>query len=152
MDLLFISVYISLFIQIITGIIDYYVLQLVVPQKVSILRELVILELIVQIIEGTFYTWLALNITTITNITPNRYYDWYITTPTMLITLCVYLKYLRNKQENIINTESVIDIVYQNIYLFSTIIFLNFVMLTFGYLAELKKLTKYVGVFLGFIP
>ena len=152
MDLLVISVYISLFIQIITGIINYYVLQLKVPENFEILRELIILELIVQIIEGTFYIWLALNITNITNITPNRYYDWYITTPTMLITLCVYLIYLRNKQENNINNESLIEIVYQNIYLFSTIIFLNFVMLTFGYLAELKKLTKYVGVFLGFIP
>ena len=40
MDLLVISVYISLFIQIITGIINYYVLQLKVPQNFEILREL----------------------------------------------------------------------------------------------------------------
>jgi len=51
------------------------------------------LELFVQLIEGVFYIWLAFNFLTLTNITPKRYFDWMITTPTMLINLMFYKTY-----------------------------------------------------------
>ena len=152
MDLLNITVYLSLLIQVLTGFFDYYVIQLNIPNKLLILKHLLILELIVQIIEGTFYVWLALNISSITNITPHRYYDWYLTTPTMIITLCVYLIYLRNDEQNIETTDSLIKIVYDNLNVFIPILFLNFLMLTSGYLTETKKLAQIQGVLLGFLP
>ena len=61
---------------------------------------LLILEVIVQIIESAFYFWLAYNFTKIINVTPKRYIDWVITTPTMLITLILYLIYLNKKGNN----------------------------------------------------
>lgn len=152
MDLLTNSVYFSLFVQVVTGLFDYYVIKLNVPSDIIILKEVLIMELIVQIIEGIFYLWLALNITTISNITPNRYFDWYLTTPTMLVSLCIYLIYLRNKEANIETTSNLLKLVYDNLYVLIPILVLNFVMLTAGYLTEIKKLERTPGVLFGFIP
>jgi bacteriorhodopsin len=152
MDFIKITVYISLLVQIITGIFDYYVIQLNIPSNLLIIQEVLIMELIVQIIEGIFYIWLALNITTVANITPHRYYDWYLTTPTMLISLCIYLVYLNNEERNIETTDSFFKIIYDNLNVLLSILFLNFLMLTAGYLTEIKKIPEVSGVLLGFIP
>jgi hypothetical protein len=152
MDLLTITVYLSLFIQVFTGIFDYYVIQLNIPSKLIVLKQVLIMELIVQIVEGIFYIWLALNITSVVNITPHRYYDWYLTTPTMLVSLCVYLTYLKNDESNIETKDSLIKILYDNLNVLIPIIFLNFVMLTSGYLTEIKKISRVPGVLFGFIP
>ena len=152
MDLLKISVYISLLVQVLTGLFDYYVIQLNIPGKVIILKQVLIMELIVQIIEGIFYTWLALNIASVANITPHRYYDWYLTTPTMLVSLGIYLIYLRNDEENKETEHSLLKIFYDNLNIFIPIIFLNFIMLTSGYLTEINKISRIPGVLFGFIP
>lgn len=152
MDLLKITVYLSLLIQILTGIFDYYVIQINVPTKLLILQQVLIMELIVQVIEGIFYIWLAVNINSAVNITPHRYYDWYLTTPTMLVTLCVYLIYLNNNENNKEVKESLLELVYNNLNILTPIIILNFIMLTSGYLTEIKKLSKTPGILFGFLP
>ena len=85
--LFYITLIISIIVQIITGIIEILTLFIKVPRTYSIIKELLILEVIVQIIEGLFYVWLAYNFTKVLDVTPKRYLDWSITTPTMLITL-----------------------------------------------------------------
>ena len=152
MDFIKITVYLSLLIQVITGVFDYYVIQLNIPSKLLIIKEVLIMELIVQIVEGIFYIWLALNITTVTNITPHRYYDWYLTTPTMLISLCIYLVYLKNEENNVETTDSFFKIISDNQNVLLSILFLNFLMLTSGYLTEMKKFSQVFGVLIGFIP
>ena len=152
MDFIKITVYFSLLVQIVTGVFDYYVIQLNIPSKLLILQEVLIMELIVQIIEGIFYVWLALNITSVTNITPHRYYDWYLTTPTMLVSLCIYLVYLKNEERNIETKDSFFKIIYDNLNVLISILFLNFLMLTSGYLTEIKKISQLSGVLIGFIP
>jgi hypothetical protein len=152
MDLLNISVYLSLIVQVLTGLFDYYVIQLNIPSKLIILKQVLIMELIVQIVEGIFYVWLALNIASVANITPHRYYDWYLTTPTMLVSLCIYLIYLNNDESNIETNNSIFKIIYDNLNTLIPILFLNFVMLTSGYLTEIEKLSQTTGVLFGFIP
>ena len=152
MDFIKITVYFSLLVQIVTGVFDYYVIQLNMPSNFLIIKEILIMELIVQIVEGIFYIWLALNISSVTNITPHRYYDWYLTTPTMLISLCIYLVYLNNEERNIETTDSFFKIIYDNMNVLLSILFLNFLMLTSGYLTEIKKISQVSGVLLGFIP
>ena len=93
----------SLIVQLLTGVVDFWVLSLRVPSSFTLLRELVILELIVQVIEFSFYVWMITKFNSIKNITPFRYYDWVITTPTMLITFMFYLNFLRNQEQNIEN-------------------------------------------------
>jgi magnesium-transporting ATPase (P-type) len=131
-----------------------------------VLKQLLILEFIVQIVEGTFYVWLAFAFHKIKNVTPYRYYDWYITTPTMLITFSVYLIYLKNKEElkdkntneldssdhEILDDEDFFTIIKKNAKIITYVLILNAAMLTFGLLNEHHVLNKYLAVFLGFIP
>jgi len=142
----------SLFIQIITGLVDYYVLTLPTSQELKLLRELLLLEFIVQIVEGSFYMWLVFSISNATNITLNRYWDWFITTPTMLITFSTFLIYLRFKESGVTYIPSFTSIINDNLKTYSSIVLLNAVMLLFGYLGELKKLSLFTSVFGGFIP
>jgi len=88
----------------------------------------------------------------VVNITPHRYYDWYLTTPTMLVTLCIYLIYLRNEESGIEIKESLFGIIYNNLHKLIPILFLNFLMLTSGYLTEIKTISQMSGVLFGFIP
>jgi hypothetical protein len=159
----------SLLVQFITAIIDLYVLMLNIPKPYLVLKQLLMLEFVVQIVEGTFYVWLATSFQNIENITPYRYYDWFITTPTMLITFTIYLIYLNdledNKPENknedknedknkndIKKNDDFFKILKNNSTNLTYIIILNAIMLTFGLLNEFNILNKYVAVFCGFIP
>ena len=142
----------SLFIQIITGLVDYYVLTLPTAPDLKLLRELLLLEFIVQIVEGTFYVWLVLSISSAKNITLYRYWDWFITTPTMLITFSTFLIYLKFKESNATNIPSFTTIISDNLKTYLSIVLLNAAMLLFGYLGELKKLSLFTSVFGGFVP
>ena len=148
--LFYITLIISIVVQIITGIIEIGAFFVKVPTVYLIIRQLLVLELIVQLFEGIFYVWLAYNFSKVINVTPKRYLDWAITTPTMLITLMVYLIYLNSP-----NKTTVLDfftVFKDNLNIFIPILFLNWLMLLFGYLGETNIITPFVGVFLGFMP
>jgi len=69
------TAYISIFVQIITAIISVYGLFIPLNFKDIILREILILELIVQIIEFIFYIWLIITLQSINeDITYVRYF------------------------------------------------------------------------------
>ena len=150
--LFYITLIISIIVQIITGGIEIVALFIKVPSAYSLIRELLIFEFIVQIIEGIFYIWLAYNFTKIVNVTPKRYIDWIITTPTMLITLMLYLIYLNKKSINDTNDLEIFTLLKENSSVIIPIIFLNWLMLLFGYLGEMKIIPVLLGVILGFIP
>jgi hypothetical protein len=152
--LFYITLVISIIVQIVTGIIEIGAFFIKVPATYLLIRQLLIIELIVQFFEGTFYVWLAYNFTKVLNVTPKRYIDWVITTPSMLISLMVYLIYLNNSVENNTNTNELelFAIFKDNSTIFISILLLNWLMLLFGYLGEMKIIPVLLGVFLGFIP
>ena len=150
--LFYITLVISIIVQIITGIVEIGAFFVKVPTIYSIIRQLLILELVVQFFEGTFYFWLAYNFTKVLNVTPKRYIDWAITTPTMLITLMLYLIYLNKKVENKTTGLEFFTLLKENSNIFIPVIMLNWLMLLFGYLGEMKIIPIFLGVFLGFIP
>lgn len=140
---------ISFGLQIVTGIIDYIALRVEIPSELFILKQLLFLELMVQIIEGIFYYWLLTRFRTgisINNITVYRYIDWMFTTPTMLFTLMMYISHLNNKHKKLG------ELVKENKTVITNVISLNFLMLYFGYLGEIGKLPVIESVYLGFIP
>ena len=144
---------ISIVVQIITGIIGFGAFFIKVPTEYLLIRELLILELVVQIIEGAWYFWLAYNVTQILNITPKRYMDWVITTPTMLLTLILYLIYLDKKDKKYeTNKLDFFTLLKENSDIIIPVIILNWLMLLFGYLGEMKIIPVLLSVFLGFIP
>ena len=143
---------ISIYIQLLTLIVGLFVTIKNIPSNYVLIKELLFLELFVQIVEGSFYIWLAYNFKKITNITPLRYFDWSITTPTMLITLISYLLFLDAKTKQQTHTLTLTSIFKANYKTLISILFLNWIMLLFGYLGEIKVIPVFYSVLLGFIP
>ena len=150
--LFYVTLVISIIVQIITGIIEIGAFFVKVPTIYSIIRQLLLLELIVQFLEGIFYFWLAYNFTKVLNVTPKRYIDWVITTPTMLITLIIYLIYLNKKEETKTYEMDFFTLFKDNSNIIIPVLVLNWLMLLFGYLGEIRAIPVLLGVFLGFIP
>jgi hypothetical protein len=150
MSIIYITGVLSLIIQVITGIFDYYVLGLNIPQEINLLRELLLVEFIVQIIEGSFYIWMVMNFAKIKNITPKRYFDWVITTPSMLLTYSIFLIYMKNNEKE--GTRTMKEVIKEHWKVLLPIILLNWLMLLFGYLGEIKILPFITANILGFIP
>ena len=143
---------ISIIIQILTGVFEIYSLFIKVPSDFAIIKELLILEVSVQFVEGFFYLWLAFNFKSVTDITPKRYIDWSITTPTMLITLIFYLIYSTHREKNTTSSLHFFDLLSKNSSNITYILLLNWLMLIFGYIGEKKIISTTSGVILGFIP
>jgi len=151
-DVFYNTLIISVIVQLLTGIFDVLALFYKVPGQFNIIRQLVILELTVQIIEGSFYTWLVYNFNSVTDVTPKRYIDWSITTPTMLVELVIYIIYLNYREKGNTSKLDFFKLLGENSSNITLILSLNWLMLIFGYLGEVKILPTITGVILGFIP
>ena len=106
-------------------------------------RHILNLESAISLCAGYFYSIFISKIESTTEIdwaklTIYRYVDWSITTPMMLLALCLVLS---------MNTKTVIHL--KTIFF---IIILNYLMLLIGYLGEISKISKYNGMIFGFIP
>jgi hypothetical protein len=143
---------ISVIVQILTGGFEIFSLFIKVPAEFNLIRQLLILEVIVQIIEGIFYAWLAYNFYSVQDVTPKRYIDWSITTPTMLVTLVFYIIYSYHREKGDTSQLEFFKLLHDNASNISNILFLNWLMLLFGYLGEVKIIPTVTGVVLGFIP
>ena len=103
------------------------------------------METVVQIIELCFYIWLIQHITSINyDMTYIRYFDWFITTPTMLISLVVFMIYMTSETK--VNFEDVMSENYETIFF---ICLFNALMLIVGLLGELKKIPLIPSFFFG---
>jgi hypothetical protein len=149
----YITLILSVIVQSVIGLVDIAALFVKVEAPYMIIRQLLILEVVVQVIEGLFYTWLVLNFNNVSNVTPKRYIDWSITTPTMLVTLIIYLIYLKTKEEQKDTTKlELFNLISENSKHIINVLYLNWLMLIFGYLGEMKIISTLSGVLLGFIP
>jgi bacteriorhodopsin len=143
--MIYISGLISLIIQGVVGIIDFLALK--IESKDELLKDLLKVELVVQIIEFMFYISLVFYFKKAArNITPFRYIDWAITTPLMLITLSAFLNYDDTKPTRLR------DFLSEHADTVVTIVVLNASMLLFGLAGELGFLNPYTSTALGFIP
>lgn len=146
------SLLFSIVVQAVTGVIELLVLFVKTAPGMALIRQLLGLELAVQAVEGAFYVWLYNNIHTVKNITPKRYADWALTTPTMLITLIAYIVYLNSDKGNGNDSLSFGQILRENAAPIALILGLNWLMLLFGYLGEVGVIPLVAGVALGFAP
>jgi hypothetical protein len=151
MSLLNSSLLFSIVVQLITGVIELLALFVKTPSGMGLIKQLLGLEVAVQAVEGSFYAWLYYNIDRVKNITPKRYADWAITTPTMLITLIAYIIYI-NTSTSSSESLSLLQILRENAVPVAQILGLNWLMLLFGYLGEVGVIPLLTGVALGFVP
>lgn len=147
------TILISLLVQIITGIISVHGFFLKIPENDKILKDILVLETLVQFIEMIFYIWVAFAIININTMTSRRYIDWVITTPTMLLSTIMFMKYQEHKELNKQETEPVKTetFIQNNKDLIIEMFIYNFGMLFFGYLGEINILPKYISIPIGFI-
>ena len=143
------TIYFSLFVQIVTTLISLDGLNYNLNKEDSILKIILILEAFVQLIEGLFYVWVIYALKDLKIMTPRRYIDWFITTPTMLFTTIVFMEYLKQKENN--NYFTLSDFIKNHKQNIIIILSCNFFMLLFGYLGEIKLLNNNLSVSLGFI-
>ena len=91
---------VSFFAQIITLFLGVSAQFVEITKKHTILKQALALENFVQFIEGSFYLWFLLfylkNLDK-TDIAKYRYYDWFITTPTMILSTIAYFHYNNTK-------------------------------------------------------
>lgn len=142
----------SIAIQIFTFVVSIPGFFTEIPAAYILIKDLFFLESFVQLIEGVFYIWLAFNFLHLTNITPKRYFDWALTTPTMLVTLIAYLIFINTKENNQTQDLTLYSILTTNYNTIIPILLLNWAMLLFGYLGEIKVIPVLYSVILGFIP
>ena len=105
-------------------------------------RHVLNLETCISLVAGYFYSLFVSKIASSgekinwNEISQIRYIDWTITTPMMLLALCLVLS---NNVKETIHIGSMV-----------TIILLNYFMLYVGYLGEIKQMTRMTSEVLGF--
>jgi len=145
------TIYISLIFQLITTFISLDGLNYDLKSDDNILKHILLLEAFVQFIEAGFYIWVIYALKDINKMTSRRYIDWFITTPTMLISTVLFMEYLRRREEGNKETINFLDFLRDQKQNITVIIALNFLMLLCGVLSENGLIDMKYGITMGFI-
>ena len=145
------TIYFSLVVQIITTLISLEGLFRKISDKDYVLKEILLLEGIVQLIESFFYVWVIFAIHNLNKMTPRRYIDWTFSTPIMLISTIVFMKYQEFKEQNKDTDFKMIDFFKNNKTNIFKIFVYNGLMLLCGFLGEAGIIDKRLGIPVGFI-
>jgi hypothetical protein len=141
----------SLFIQIVTLLLNVFAFFIPVDRWDFALKEILGLETAVQIVELGFYTWYRGEIVNkVSDITQFRYYDWFVTTPTMLFSTASYYGYLESREQPKKEPFSLIPFWKENSNWILFMFLCNAFMLWFGYLQEVGLLSIVWSSVLGY--
>lgn len=138
----------SLGVQTITGLFGLYGLTIPLAPKDLILKQVLGLEMIVQIIEFIFYIGF-LSVFNLTDLTRKRYYDWFLSTPVMLFTISLYFFYVNFIEGRDTKPIGLTEFTKTNLKQIIAFVLLNFLMLLFGYLAEVGMMDRTLAFVLG---
>lgn len=139
-ELLLLTTKASIWIQLLTGFIGVYGLFIVLPKKDRMLTDILLLETIVQCIEFAFYVWLLFHLNKM-DMTVTRYYDWFLSTPLMLVSTVLFMKY--NSSPTPIRS---VDVLFKHGKQIALFILANAVMLLFGVLGEMNTIPRFIGL------
>jgi len=152
--LLRLSIDVSLFIQVVTLFLNLFAFTVPIDKWDFALKEILGLETFVQIIELVFYGWYRGQLVDRHyDITQFRYYDWFITTPTMLFSTAAYYGYLDSQEDQQKEEKepfSVVSFFQKNYTLILLMFVCNALMLWFGYLQEINLLSMTWSSLLGY--
>ena len=145
------TIYFSLLVQLITTIVSLDGIFVELKSEDKVLQDILILEAIVQFIESLFYIWVILALHNLNKVTPRRYIDWTFSTPIMLVTTVVFMKYKELKEKGYDSTFRIWDFFKSDKENIKKIILYNGLMLLCGFLGEAGILDKRIGIPVGFI-
>lgn len=143
----------SIIVQVITGILGLQGLFINVTEKHQILKNVLTLEMIVQGIELFVYMYFLriMSTTSLHKMAEIRYYDWFISTPVMLLTTIIFYKYEENIENDNEKNLEFWDFLKTNKKNIIIIFVCNFCMLLCGYLGEIGAIDMVTSLTLGFI-
>jgi len=145
------TIYFSLMVQIITTVISLKGVFIELSDKDKVLQDILILEAVVQIIESCFYLWVIFAIHNLNKVTPRRYIDWIFSTPIMLTSTIVFMKYKELKEKGLDTSFRISGFFTKNKDNIIKLVVYNGLMLLFGYLGETGIIDKKIGIPLGFL-
>ena len=160
---------VSLYVQFLAFLVGLITFKIKIKNENKVLYEIIFLETGVQLVEFIFYVFFSLYINTQEDFAHLRYYDWVITTPTMLLSSIMFFEYMNNKELKKINTnnknntsnqiyfdikevsnlEKTRNFIIENKSILLKIFLLNTAMLAFGYLGQINIMDLNTSVFLG---
>lgn len=143
------TVYASIAMQLVTTGISLDGLNYTLDESDSILRDILLLEAFVQVVEAVFYIWVIISLKKLNIMASRRYIDWVITTPTMLLTTIIFMEYIHKKGNG--DPITVMGFLRENQSNIVKIFTYNWGMLLCGFLAEIGVMDPRVGLPLGFI-
>ena len=133
------SFYVSYVLLLTTGTITFIE---ALANKDPTIRHIMNLETCISLIAGYFYSTFLTKIESdhvdYASITLTRYTDWFMSTPFMLLVLCIFLSYGTEHKKLHLRT-------------YVLVLLADFAMLYTGYMAETKRISKPVGFWLGFL-
>ena len=143
----------SIKLQILAGIISLFGLFIKLKKEDSILYTILLMETIVQFIEGFWYLnfyYFTFNRNQLNDIATKRYDDWYLYTPIMLLSTAIFMQYTYEK-ENKLPVSTLHEILSEKFYPLLSIAFFNYTMLVFGKKYEKKEKGFMNYLYYGFI-
>ena len=133
------SMSVSLMFQILSGMAGVKGSFMTVPAEHQPLVDILRLETGVQFVEAAFYAWALKSAIELKTLASRRYMDWVLTTPTMLVSTIMFMKYLEGENNIKKYKKEIIEILIYNLG-----------MLIFGYLGETGTISKTLSISLGF--
>ncbi len=145
--------YFSVFIQFITFFIQLYGYLLPTNQNILPLKYALNTEFFVSIIEFIVYIWIAFSLSDLKIVMRKRYIDWFITTNSMLIALCLLFTHYNQEENEEISTKNNTyeNLITKNIPIIAPILIFNTLMLLIGYLGEKNIIPVMYSFSLGFV-
>lgn len=141
------TVYLSLIVQLVTTLISLEGLRYDLRPEDMILKDILVLEAVVQFVEAGFYIWVIMALDRLEIMTPRRYIDWFLTTPTMLVSTIIFMEYKKQKERG--RSFTFVEFLNTHKANIINIVILNALMLLCGYLGEINMLEKKTSVASG---
>jgi bacteriorhodopsin len=145
------TAYFSFLVQILIGLLQIKGLFINLSPENAILTDILKLESFVQGVEAFFYYWLINNFDKKNTITQTRYFDWALTTPTMLLSSIMYFKFLENKDKKLSEPINFMEFIENNKGTITKILIYNWLMLAVGYFGEMGLIPKSIYIPIGFV-
>jgi bacteriorhodopsin len=161
------SLIVSVIIQLTAGLITLYALYIPVKDEFNYLYSLVGLDAIVQFVEAFYYLLFIYYDISASNASKLRYFDWFITTPIMILTAVAFFFYNSTQGKDFIKSQPktreetlkskllkpMTDFINYPNHTWSLVIILisNFLMLLTGYIGEIGLLSILNATIIGFV-
>jgi len=145
------TIYISLVLQIVTSLVSLRGFGVKLNDQDSVLQDILKLETGVQIVEVFVYLWITYSLNNFDTMISRRYTDWFITTPLMLLSTIIFMKYNLYKERNDHRKVTFKNFLLEDSDNIKKIVILNALMLIFGLLGEKRKINKTFSIMIGFV-